>query len=706
MRRRRVWLGASLALVPATALVLLWLSRSRDEITLRGGSATEAPPPATVVLYARSKASKLSQPSIRVAGELPGSGEARVSMGDYLLFGLRGLRAPTHVRVSAVDEHGRVHDYVGDTAVAPEPGPLTLGRSIDLSRAHEPGRLRLVALFSEKKIDDAAVRAAVARLDAPRTDRGPADEAGTRLVTGLVVIAAMTIPGAARIAAVAFAVLAAPGARAGKTAAAPLRAGSDVYAVVVGYNGAQEGLPALRFADDDAVRFSLLLSGFAPGGAALRVALLTRVDDETRAGLSAAGLAVRPAGPPTRTALQAAMAEVGRALAARPPGTPPPTFYFVYAGHGLHGRILLEPEVGATAGLTGHELRAAVAELGRVAPGLRSYLFLDACRSQSLFTERGDDAADALGPDLSAEVAALERRAEAVASTIGVLTAASAGQSAGEVRALGAGYFSHVLASGIAGAADADGDERVTFAELAAFVAYNTDRLGAQRPWFAPPGGQLAAPVVDLRGARGAARALRRARRPLPGRGRGRAADPRRGGQGRASRCAWCCRRAATASCTRPRASGRAPPTSSWWAARRCISGRPPRGRRSAARRPSRAARARRTRSSRRRRSRPRLPPRRCRRCRPPTTPGARRPARGTTTPAASAWPPRSPARRWSSAASKPASPCAIGTRSAACWRAATSRSAGRRTWPARATVSIDSPPSSRWARAGSPSSG
>jgi hypothetical protein len=83
-----------------------------------------------------------------------------------------------------------------------------------------------------------------------------------------------------------------------------------------------------------------------------------------------------------------------------------------------------------------------------------------------------------------------------------VLTAASAGQSAGEVRSLGAGYFSHVLASGIAGAADADGDERVTFAELAAFVAYNTDRLGAQRPWFAPPGGQLAATVVDLRGAR------------------------------------------------------------------------------------------------------------------------------------------------------------------------------------------------------------
>jgi hypothetical protein len=295
-----------------------------------------------------------------------------------------------------------------------------------------------------------------------------------------------------RRAAVGFVLLAA-------LAAAPARAAaSDVYAVVVGYNGAQGGLPPLRFADDDAVRFSLLLTAFASGDAS-RVSLLARPDAETRDGLAAAGLTARPAGPPTRPALMAALAQVGRALAARPAGAPPPTFYFVYAGHGLNGRILLEPEAGAEAALTGHELRAAIAELGQAAPGLRSYLFLDACRSQSLFTERGGDGA-ALGPDLTAEVEALERRSAAAASSIGVLTAAFSGQPAGEVRALGAGYFSHVLASGLAGAADADGDERVTFAELAAFVAYNTERLGAQRPWFSPPAGDLAAPVVELRG--------------------------------------------------------------------------------------------------------------------------------------------------------------------------------------------------------------
>jgi hypothetical protein len=279
--------------------------------------------------------------------------------------------------------------------------------------------------------------------------------------------------------------------------AAPSRA-ADVYAVVVGYNGARDGLPTLRFADDDAVRFSLLLAGLAEGRAE-RVRLLATLDADTARGLERAGLRATPAGPPTRAALRAAFDDVARALAARPAGAAPPTFYFVYAGHGLRGRILLEPEAGADAALTGHELRAAVAELARAAPGLRAYVFLDACRSQSLFTERGEVDAGP-GPDLSAEVNALEARTEA--ARIGVLTAAFSGHAAGEVKALGAGYFSHVLASGLAGAADADGDRLVSFAELAAFVAYNTDRLGAQRPWFSPPDGDLAATTVDLRGAR------------------------------------------------------------------------------------------------------------------------------------------------------------------------------------------------------------
>jgi Putative zinc-finger len=196
----------SMALVPAAIVAVLWITRApdrpsrpdADEVTLRGSAAAAtASPPATVVLYASRKTDKTSSGGgagkpdrlpVRLVGELPGSGEARLSMNDYLQLGLRGLRAPTHVRVAGVDERGRIHDYVGDTAVVPGAGPLTLGGSVELTREHEPGRLRLLALFSERAIDDEAVRAALARLSAPRGDRGPTGDAGMSVVTGLVVI--------------------------------------------------------------------------------------------------------------------------------------------------------------------------------------------------------------------------------------------------------------------------------------------------------------------------------------------------------------------------------------------------------------------------------------------------------------------------------------------------------------------------------------
>ncbi|MBL8953756.1 MAG: hypothetical protein JNK82_23475, partial [Myxococcaceae bacterium] len=58
-------------------------------------------------------------------------------------------------------------------------------------------------------------------------------------------------------------------------------------------------------------------------------------------------------------------------------------------------------------------------------------------------------------------------------------------------------------ASGLAGAADADADGTVRFGELAAFVAFHTERMFGQRPWFEAPGGDLRAPVLELKGRTG-----------------------------------------------------------------------------------------------------------------------------------------------------------------------------------------------------------
>jgi hypothetical protein len=274
--------------------------------------------------------------------------------------------------------------------------------------------------------------------------------------------------------------------------AAPARADpSEIFAVVIGWNGGAARLAPLNFADDDAVRFALFFAGLrAPG----RVWLLTETDAATQRTLAQAHLAAKPDAAPTRAAVLAALGELARTLRARPRS--PRVLYVVYAGHGLDGRLLLKPTSGAEAALTGAELRAALAEVIEADPGLRVFVFLDACRSESLFAERGAET----GADFGAAIAALERRANAV--PIGILTAARNGRPAGEVRRLEAGYFSHVLTSGLAGAADADGDDVVSFGELAAFVAFHTQKLTGQMPWFDPPGGDLSAGAMDHRGRR------------------------------------------------------------------------------------------------------------------------------------------------------------------------------------------------------------
>ncbi|MDX2012084.1 MAG: hypothetical protein SFW67_17960 [Myxococcaceae bacterium] len=268
--------------------------------------------------------------------------------------------------------------------------------------------------------------------------------------------------------------------------AAPASPG-DVYAVVVGHNGGlpasegRAGLPTLRFADDDALRMARWFDALAvPGG----VTVLTRPDAQTRSTLGAAGVPLPTTLAPTRRALFETLAALKATLARR---TRPATVFFFFAGHGLTGRLLLEPEAGDDASLTGKELKLALLDLGAD----HVELFIDACRSQSLFTERG-------GPDLSAEIASLEARA--ATTTLGVLTAAQSDTPAGEASDLMGGFFSHVLASGLAGAADADGDDVVRFGELAAFVAFNTEGLTGQRPWFEAPAGDLRAPVIGLGG--------------------------------------------------------------------------------------------------------------------------------------------------------------------------------------------------------------
>ena len=169
--RRSRWLPALFVLAPAAAIVV-WIvkpaappNKTVDEVTMRG-SADPTPTPAaatpTLIIYASRKTGPARHGPVRLVAELPGSGEARVSLGDYLQLGVRGLRAAAHVRVVGLDDHGAVHDYLPDTVALPAARTSAVGRSVDLARDHAPGKVKVVALFSDAPVSDGAVTDALA----------------------------------------------------------------------------------------------------------------------------------------------------------------------------------------------------------------------------------------------------------------------------------------------------------------------------------------------------------------------------------------------------------------------------------------------------------------------------------------------------------------------------------------------------------------
>jgi hypothetical protein len=269
-----------------------------------------------------------------------------------------------------------------------------------------------------------------------------------------------------------------------------------VYAVVVGNNDGLGVLRQLSYADDDALRFYRLAIRLAREQ---NVALLTELDVDTWRRIQITGARPPPFLPPTKKKLTEVIElfkrQIARARSERPGR--PVHFYFFFSGHGERGYFFLKRDGGsspADAAFTGADLERAFADSRATMNGL----FIDACKSQSLFQPKGGPAPvdDELGPDFSGLINKLDRSARL--SPIGVLTSTVSDQPAGEARDIQGGYFSHVLTSGLAGAADANSDGVVRYGELAAFVSFHTRRIAGQRPWFRPPGGRMDAPLVTL----------------------------------------------------------------------------------------------------------------------------------------------------------------------------------------------------------------
>lgn len=202
-------------------------------------------------------------------------------------------------------------------------------------------------------------------------------------------------------------------------------------AVIAGANvGAPEEDP-LRYAEADARRFRDVLVELG----------------EVRADRAIVALGGNP-----EQLLQALVEARGRAAEIQRSGHRV-VLLFYYSGHGDEEGLHLPRGT-----LPLSELRA---EMARVPAELR-ISFIDACRSsgKSKGVRRGPQFELAVAPD--AVRGAVELRA------------ASSGESAQESEELGGAVFTHFLLSGLRGAADVDGDGRVTLAELYAYAYRRT----------------------------------------------------------------------------------------------------------------------------------------------------------------------------------------------------------------------------------------
>ncbi len=266
------------------------------------------------------------------------------------------------------------------------------------------------------------------------------------------------------------------------------------YVIAVGYNGLPPGeaseLAPLRFADDDSIAFSAFAAETAR-----QVHLLTVPDAETQRRLGASLPQTRP---PVVAELRRAVADVRSAIDADARQETKSTVYVYYSGHGTagdaeHEAALALADVPLTRAMLYDEVLAPLASAN-------VHLFVDACHAEAVVRPR----------DAEAQVVSTtddDRRSYALTETLsrfpntGAVVAAARGAQAHEWEAYLGGVFTHELLSGLRGAADVNGDGRIEYSELAAFLSAANGSVRDPRARLEPlthaPTADPREPIVD-----------------------------------------------------------------------------------------------------------------------------------------------------------------------------------------------------------------
>jgi hypothetical protein len=283
-------------------------------------------------------------------------------------------------------------------------------------------------------------------------------------------------------------------------ASSPAAAKTRVYAMVIAQNRSLDpGVKPLRYADDDGVKDWELLSLYAD-----KSSLFVLLDDDTaRMHPDASEMAEVP----RKQAIFDRLAQYNQMMAADAARGDDPELFFVYAGHGdvdASGQGYVNLFDGK---LTRGELFHDV-----VAPSKARFVhvIIDACKSYFMVNSRGgkrnwvDDQVPAEEDRSDQQIKAF-LAAEELANypRAGVIVATSGDQDTHEWARYQSGILSHELRSALSGAADVNGDGRVEYSELRAFLAAANARVRnpeARIEAFArPPALDRHHALVDLR---------------------------------------------------------------------------------------------------------------------------------------------------------------------------------------------------------------
>ena len=272
------------------------------------------------------------------------------------------------------------------------------------------------------------------------------------------------------------------------------------YVLIVAHNKSLDrGVKPLQFADDDGARYWELFRG-----AGARVSLLSVLDAETARTHPGAARAARI---PWMRNLVREVDRLGAAIKKDNLAGRRTSFTFIYVGHGNVSKKTGEGYVNL------QDMRLRRRDFFKVVvdrvPANSIHLIIDACKSFFLLSRGpGDWKDDRSGYTYGEEVRAfLARNTLKAHPHVGAILSTSGDEEVHEWSAFRSGVFSHQLRSALSGAADINGDGRIEYSEVGAFIAAANYKVAHQRvrirPFLRPPPAHRHVALADVSRSRG-----------------------------------------------------------------------------------------------------------------------------------------------------------------------------------------------------------